>query len=84
MRIAVFNAAGRSKDMRVQRNGTDENRQYLVNVGAILVFQVVGSLNSTDSDTDVQYYCTTAWSNITVDGTSECRLRIRCLTGAVM
>ncbi|MCO5568893.1 hypothetical protein L7F22_022595 [Adiantum nelumboides] len=51
----------RSKDMRVQRNATgallnmthsDENRQQLVNAGAIPV--LVGLLGS--SDTDVQYY----------------------------
>lgn len=66
----------RSKDMRVQRNATgallnmthsDENRQQLVNAGAIPV--LVSLLNSTD--TDVQYYCTTALSNIAVDGTSS-------------
>ncbi len=59
--------------MRVQRNATgallnmthsDENRQQLVNAGAIPV--LVSLLNSTD--TDVQYYCTTALSNIAVDG----------------
>lgn len=43
---------------------TDENRQQLVNAGAIPV--LVGLLNS--PDTDVQYYCTTALSNIAVDG----------------
>jgi vacuolar protein 8 len=42
----------------------DENRQQLVNAGAIPV--LVGLLNSLD--TDVQYYCTTALSNIAVDG----------------
>lgn len=41
----------------------DENRQQLVNAGAIPV--LVSLLNS--SDTDVQYYCTTALSNIAVD-----------------
>jgi vacuolar protein 8 len=63
----------KSKDMRVQRNATgallnmthsDENRQQLVNAGAIPV--LVSLLNS--PDTDVQYYCTTALSNIAVDG----------------
>jgi vacuolar protein 8 len=44
----------------------DENRQQLVNAGAIPV--LVGLLNS--PDTDVQYYCTTALSNIAVDGES--------------
>ena len=43
---------------------TDENRQQLVNAGAIPV--LVSLLNS--ADTDVQYYCTTALSNIAVDG----------------
>lgn len=43
---------------------TDENRQQLVNAGAIPV--LVSLLNS--QDTDVQYYCTTALSNIAVDG----------------
>lgn len=41
----------------------DENRQQLVNAGAIPV--LVSLLNS--PDTDVQYYCTTALSNIAVD-----------------
>jgi vacuolar protein 8 len=45
----------------------DENRQQLVNAGAIPV--LVGLLNSTD--TDVQYYCTTALSNIAVDGACD-------------
>jgi vacuolar protein 8 len=44
----------------------DENRQQLVNAGAIPV--LVSLLNS--PDTDVQYYCTTALSNIAVDGAS--------------
>lgn len=43
---------------------TDENRHQLVIAGAIPV--LVNLLNS--SDTDVQYYCTTALSNIAVDG----------------
>jgi vacuolar protein 8 len=42
----------------------DENRQQLVGAGAIPV--LVSLLNS--PDTDVQYYCTTALSNIAVDG----------------
>lgn len=45
----------------------DENRQQLVNAGAIPV--LVSLLNS--PDTDVQYYCTTALSNIAVDGTFQ-------------
>lgn len=47
--------------------GSDENRQQLVNAGAIPV--LVNLLNSLD--TDVQYYCTTALSNIAVDGPSK-------------
>ena len=43
---------------------SDENRQQLVAAGAIPV--LVSLLNS--PDTDVQYYCTTALSNIAVDG----------------
>jgi vacuolar protein 8 len=50
----------------------DENRQQLVNAGAIPV--LVGLLNS--PDTDVQYYCTTALSNIAVDGTFAFALSI--------
>ncbi len=42
----------------------DENRHQLVHAGAIPV--LVSLLNS--PDTDVQYYCTTALSNIAVDG----------------
>lgn len=49
---------------------TDENRQQLVNAGAIPV--LVSLLNS--PDTDVQYYCTTALSNIAVDGTNRKKL----------
>lgn len=45
---------------------SDENRAQLVNAGAIPV--LVALLSSTD--TDVQYYCTTALSNIAVDGAS--------------
>lgn len=48
----------------------DENRQQLVNAGAIPV--LVSLLNSTD--TDVQYYCTTALSNIAVDGANRKKL----------
>ena len=46
---------------------SDENRQQLVNAGAIPV--LVSLLNS--PDTDVQYYCTTALSNIAVDSQSR-------------
>jgi vacuolar protein 8 len=65
--------------MRVQRNATgallnmthsDDNRQQLVSAGAIPV--LVKLLSS--QDTDVQYYCTTALSNIAVDSTNRKRL----------
>ncbi|KAH9927469.1 vacuolar protein 8 [Epithele typhae] len=52
----------RSKDLR--------NRQQLVNAGAIPV--LVSLLNS--PDTDVQYYCTTALSNIAVDAHNRKKL----------
>lgn len=50
--------------------GTDDNRQQLVNAGAIPV--LVQLLSS--SDVDVQYYCTTALSNIAVDSTNRKKL----------
>lgn len=49
---------------------TDENRQQLVNAGAIPV--LVHLLTSTD--VDVQYYCTTALSNIAVDSNNRKKL----------
>lgn len=49
---------------------TDENRQQLVNAGAIPV--LVQLLSS--SDVDVQYYCTTALSNIAVDASNRKKL----------
>jgi vacuolar protein 8 len=49
---------------------TDENRQQLVNAGAIPV--LVQLLSS--SDVDVQYYCTTALSNIAVDANNRKKL----------
>ena len=52
----------------------DENRQQLVNAGAIPV--LVSLLNS--PDTDVQYYCTTALSNIAVDGRDELTFIFMC------
>lgn len=52
---------------RASHRNADENRQQLVNAGAIPV--LVNLLSS--SDTDVQYYCTTALSNIAVDGKRE-------------
>ncbi len=48
----------------------DENRQQLVNAGAIPV--LVQLLSS--SDVDVQYYCTTALSNIAVDASNRRKL----------
>jgi vacuolar protein 8 len=48
----------------------DENRQQLVNAGAIPV--LVQLLSSTD--VDVQYYCTTALSNIAVDANNRKKL----------
>jgi len=48
----------------------DENRQQLVNAGAIPV--LVQLLSS--SDVDVQYYCTTALSNIAVDANNRKKL----------
>lgn len=69
----------KSKDMRVQRNATgallnmthsDDNRQQLVNSGAIPV--LVSLLSSLD--VDVQYYCTTALSNIAVDADNRKKL----------
>jgi vacuolar protein 8 len=48
----------------------DENRQQLVNAGAIPV--LVQLLSS--SDVDVQYYCTTALSNIAVDAGNRRKL----------
>jgi vacuolar protein 8 len=48
----------------------DDNRQQLVNAGAIPV--LVQLLSSTD--VDVQYYCTTALSNIAVDATNRAKL----------
>ncbi|KAL9060044.1 MAG: hypothetical protein Q9162_000894 [Coniocarpon cinnabarinum] len=61
----------KSRDMRDENSilnpvidtGTDDNRQQLVKAGAIPVLvQLLAS-----SDVDVQYYCTTALSNIAVD-----------------
>lgn len=49
---------------------TDENRQQLVSAGAIPV--LVQLLSSTD--VDVQYYCTTALSNIAVDAGNRKKL----------
>ena len=60
----------------LMRHFPDENRQQLVNAGAIPV--LVGLLNS--PDTDVQYYCTTALSNIAVDGPSAHFIVFVCRT----
>ena len=54
----------------VLTNLTDDNRQQLVNAGAIPV--LVQLLSS--SDVDVQYYCTTALSNIAVDAGNRKKL----------
>ena len=51
---------------------TDDNRQQLVNAGAIPV--LVALLSSTD--VDVQYYCTTALSNIAVDSNNRKKLAV--------
>src|SRR4051812_13731728 len=49
---------------------SDENRQLLVEAGATPVLVELLSSN----DVDVQYYCTTALSNIAVDPTNRERL----------
>lgn len=49
---------------------TEENRQQLVNAGAIPV--LISLLSSPDAD--VQYYCTTALSNIAVDSGNRKKL----------
>jgi len=49
---------------------SDDNRQQLVNAGAIPVLvQLLAS-----QDVDVQYYCTTALSNIAVDASNRKKL----------
>jgi vacuolar protein 8 len=48
-------------------HSVEENRQQLVNAGAIPI--LIGLLRSDDAD--VQYYCSTALSNIAVDGKKE-------------
>lgn len=48
----------------------EENRQQLVNAGAIPV--LISLLSSPDAD--VQYYCTTALSNIAVDSGNRKKL----------
>lgn len=69
-----------NSDLRVQRNATGAllnmthsfaNRQEVVAAGAV---PVLVSLLSTSSDPDVQYYCTTAISNIAVDEPSRKKL----------
>ena len=55
---------------RVLTKDIDDNRQQLVNAGAIPV--LVQLLSSTD--VDVQYYCTTALSNIAVDAGNRKKL----------
>ncbi|KAG4262016.1 vacuolar protein 8 [Fusarium proliferatum] len=58
---------GNGNDMLTR---VDENRQQLVNAGAIPV--LVQLLSS--PDVDVQYYCTTALSNIAVDASNRRKL----------
>ena len=64
-------------DLRVQRNATgallnmthsEENRRQLVDAGAVPVLVML--LKS--ADIDVVYYCTTALSNLAVDGNCSC------------
>lgn len=71
--IPLSRLARSTKDIRVQRNATgallnmthsEENRRELVDAGAIPV--LVSLLRS--PDVDVVYYCTTALSNLAVDG----------------
>jgi vacuolar protein 8 len=71
--VPLTKLAKTTKDIRVQRNATgallnmthsEENRRELVEAGAIPV--LVTLLKS--SDVDVVYYCTTALSNLAVDG----------------
>lgn len=77
--VPLTRLAQTSKDPRVQRNATgallnmthsDENRYELVRAGAIPA--LVSLLAS--SDVDVQYYCTTALSNIAVDAENRRKL----------
>ena len=60
----------RSNSTRLLTLVPDDNRQQLVNAGAIPV--LVQLLSS--PDVDVQYYCTTALSNIAVDAGNRKRL----------
>lgn len=64
--VSTFRFRNSPPHLPFQFEPIDENRQQLVNAGAIPV--LVSLLNS--PDTDVQYYCTTALSNIAVDGTA--------------
>lgn len=59
-----------SRQHEANERSTDDNRQQLVNAGAIPV--LVQLLSS--PDVDVQYYCTTALSNIAVDAANRKRL----------
>ena len=62
--------AFRKARLDILTTNIDENRQQLVNAGAIPV--LVSLLSS--PDIDVQYYCTTALSNIAVDATNRKKL----------
>lgn len=64
----IFGRGGVGEGLTV--SVTDENRQQLVNAGAIPV--LVQLLSS--SDVDVQYYCTTALSNVAVDSNNRRKL----------
>jgi vacuolar protein 8 len=58
------------KVVKIAKHVSDDNRQQLVNAGAIPV--LVQLLSS--PDVDVQYYCTTALSNIAVDAGNRKKL----------
>jgi vacuolar protein 8 len=79
--VPLAKLARHTKDIRVQRNATgallnmthsEDNRRELVEAGAILV--LVSLLRN--SDIDVIYYCTTALSNLAVDGKLIIAIRI--------
>ncbi|KAH9005888.1 vacuolar protein 8 [Lactarius hatsudake] len=66
----------RSKDMRVQRNATGAllNMTHSGNSLSTRVPSPFWSALLNSPDTDVQYYCTTALSNIAVDGSNRKKL----------
>lgn len=76
----LIRLAKQTRDIRVQRNATgallnmthsEENRRELVEAGAIPV--LIALLKSTD--VDVVYYCTTALSNLAVDGGNRWKMQ---------